>query len=156
MRNVKRIKYCVSIKDSIPEILKEKSYIALKKEDGSFKYKGKTWKDGSLHAKTREFGIFTVIADTINPIISDYHFSDNTNINYAGDLSVKILDNESGISYYRGEIDGEWILMEYDFKTNILIYYIDKEKLQKGEHTLKVIVRDRMDNESTLSKKFYY
>lgn len=146
----------VSIKDSIPEILKEKSYIALKKEDGSFKYKGKTWKDGSLHAKTREFGIFTIIADTINPIISDYHFSDNTNINYEGYLSVKILDNESGISYYRGEIDGEWILMEYDFKSDILIYYIEKEKLQKGEHTLKVIVRDRMENESTLRKKFYY
>lgn len=146
----------VSIKDSIPEILKEKSYIALKKEDGSFKYKGKTWKDGSLHAKTREFGIFTVIADTINPIISNFHFSDNTNINYAGDISVKIFDNESGISYYRGEIDGKWILMEYDFKSDILIYYIEKEKLQKGEHTLKVIVKDRMDNESTLSKKFYY
>ena len=146
----------VSIKDSIPELLKEKSYIALKKEDGSFKYKGKTWKDGILHAKTREFGIFTVIADTINPIISNYHFSDNTNINYAGDISVKILDNESGISYYRGEIDGKWILMEYDFKSDILIYYIDKEKLPKGEHTFKVTVRDRMDNESTLSKKFYY
>lgn len=146
----------VSIKDSIPEILKEKSYIALKKEDGSFRYKGKTWKDGILHAKTREFGIFTVIADTINPIISNYNFSDNTNINFAGDISVKIFDNESGISYYRGEIDGKWILMEYDFKSDILIYYIDKEKLPKGEHTLKVIVRDRMDNESTLSKKFYY
>lgn len=146
----------ISIKDSIPEKLKQKSYIALKKQDGSFKYKGKTWKDGYLHAKTTEFGVFTIIADTINPIISDYHFTDNTNKNDPGDISLKISDNESGISFYRGEIDGEWILMEYDFKSDILIYHIDKEKLQKGEHTLKVIVRDRMDNETTLSKKFYY
>ena len=144
----------VSIKDSIPEILKDKSYIAIKKEDGSYRYKGKTWKNGSLHAKTREFGIFTVVADTIKPTISDYHFNKNK-VNYTENISVQISDNESGISYYRGEIDGKWILMEYDFKSDLLIYHIDKEKIQKGEHTLKVIVRDRLDNETVFIKRFF-
>ncbi|MAO71023.1 MAG: hypothetical protein CMD02_00760 [Flavobacteriales bacterium] len=144
----------VSIKDSIPEILKQKSYIAIKKENGSFKYKGKTWKNGSLHAKTRELGVFTIIADTINPIISEYNLKNHTNTNNVGNISVKILDNESGISYYRGEIDGEWILMDYDFKSDLLVYYIEKDKLQIGEHTLKITVRDRMDNETVFIKNF--
>ena len=90
----------------------------------------------------------------LNPTISDYHFNKNK-VNYTGNISVKISDNESGISYYRGEIDGKWILMEYDFKSDLLIYHIDKEKIQKGEHTLKVIVRDRLDNETVFIKRFF-
>ena len=146
----------VTIQDSIPEKLKDKSYIAIKREDGTFKYKGKTWKEGRLLAKTREFGVFTVVSDTINPEINNFHFAENTNTNNAGIISVKITDNESGISYYRGEIDGKWILMEYDFKFDTLTYYIDTERLQIGEHVLKVVVRDRMDNETIFTKKFYY
>jgi len=148
----------VTIKDSSPDALKHKSYIALIREDGSFKYIGKTWKDGGLLAKTREFGEFTIVADTTNPIISDYNnnFTYKITDNYWGNISVKIADNESGISFYRGEIDGKWILMEYDFKTDLLIYYIEREKLQKGEHTLKVIVKDKLNNETTFTKKFYY
>ena len=146
----------VSIKDSIPEEKKEKSYIAIKTEDGSFKYKGKTWKNGNLYAKTREFGSFTVVMDTIQPIIKDYRYIKKNNDNYTKQISVKINDHESGIDFYRGEIDGEWILMEYDFKSNLLIYQIDPEKINQGEHTLKVIVRDKLDNQNIFKKKFYY
>ena len=148
--------YVVSIKSDIPNNLKDKVYIAQVRDDGTFKYKGKTWKDGNILAKTREFGKFSVIADTVNPVIYDYNFTDNTNVNYAGEISVKIVDNESGISFYRGEIDGKWILMEYDFKTNLLIYYIEREKLKKGEHTLKVVVKDRLNNENIFTQDFYY
>lgn len=148
--------YVVSIKSDIPNNLKDKVYIAQVRDDGTFKYKGKTWKDGNILAKTREFGKFSVIADTVNPVIYDYNFTDNTNVNYAGEISVKIVDNESGISFYRGEIDGKWILMEYDFKTNLLVYYIEREKLKKGEHTLKVVVKDRLNNENIFTQDFYY
>ena len=115
----------VSIKDTIPEILKDKRNIAIKKEDGSFRYKGKTWKNGGLHTKQEnsEFSQSNFV-NTIKPTISDYHFINNTKINYTGNISVKILDNESGISYYRGEIDGKWILMEYDFKSDLSLYII--------------------------------
>ena len=146
--------YVVSIKSDIPNNLKDKVYIAQVIDDGTFKYKGKTWKDGNLLAKTREFGSFTIIADTLNPIISNYNFTYNTNDNYSGNISVKISDNESGISFYRGEIDSKWILMEYDFKTNLLVYYIEREKLKKGEHTLKVVVKDKLNNETTFIQNF--
>ena len=146
--------YVVSIKSDIPNNLKDKVYIAQVRNDGTFKYKGKTWKDGNLLAKTREFGSFTIIADTLNPVISNYNFTYNTNDNYSGNISVKISDNESGISFYRGEIDGKWILMEYDFKTNLLVYYIEREKLKKGEYTLKVVVKDKLNNETTFIQNF--
>ena len=148
--------YVVSIKSDIDNNLKDKAYIAQVRDDGTFKYEGKTWKDGNILAKTREFGSFTIISDTLNPVISNYNFTYNTNDNYLENISVKISDNESGISFYRGEIDGKWILMEYDFKTNLLVYYIEREKLKKGEHTLKVVVKDRLNNETTFTQDFYY
>lgn len=148
----------ITIKDRVPERIREKSYIAIQREDGSFKYKGKTWKDGDILAKTREFGAFAIVADTLNPIISNYNYNFTYNItdNYWGNISVKIADNESGISFYRGEVDGEWVLMEYDYKSDLLIYYIEREKMKKGEHTLKVVVKDKLNNKTTFTKKFNY
>ena len=145
----------ISIKEDISSEIKDKVYIAKIRNNGSFSYKGKTWRNGFLSAKTREFGKFTVVADTINPIIYNYKFTDNTKANYWGDISVKITDNESGISFYRGEIDGKWILMEYDYKSNLLIYRFP-ETTQKGEHILKVVVKDRLGNKTEFKKEFYY
>ena len=145
----------ISIKEDISSEIKDKVYIAKIRNNGSFSYKGKTWRNGFLSAKTREFGKFTVVADTIYPLIYNYKFTDNTKANYWGDISVKITDNESGISFYRGEIDGKWILMEYDYKSNLLIYRFP-ETTQKGEHTLKVVVKDRLGNKTEFKKEFYY
>ena len=144
----------ISIKENIPNNLKEKSYIALIRENGNFKYKGKTWKDGYLHAKTTEFGQFTIACDTTSPKIFDYTY--NKISENSGIVSVKISDNESGISFYRGEINGKWILMDYDYKTNLLKYEIDNEKIVKGEQNLKIVVMDKLNNKTVLKKKFIY
>ena len=144
----------ISIKENIPNNLKEKSYIALIRENGNFKYKGKTWKDGYLHAKTTEFGQFTIACDTTSPKIFDYTY--NKISENSGIVSVKIYDNESGISFYRGEINGKWILMDYDYKTNLLKYEIDNEKIVKGEQNLKIVVIDKLNNKTVLKKKFIY
>ena len=111
--------YVVSIKANIPNNLKDKVYIAKIREDGTFQYKGKTWRDEYLSAKTREFGKYTIVADTINPIISDVTISTQKNkFGDIGSISVKITDNESGITFYGGEIDGKWVLMEYEYKVD--------------------------------------
>ena len=144
----------ISIKENIPNNLKEKSFIALIRENGSFKFKGKTWKDGYLHAKTSEFGQFTIVCDTINPKIFDYKY--NKSSEKSGIVSVKISDNESGVSFYRGEINGKWILMDYDYKTNLLKYEIDNDKILKGEQNLRIVVMDKLNNKTVLKKKFIY
>ena len=50
----------------------------------------------------------------------------------------------------------KWILMDYDFKTNLLKYEIDNEKIEKGEQNLKIVVMDKLKNKSVLTKKFIY
>lgn len=148
--------YVVSVKANIPNNLKEKVYIAKVRDDGSFKYKGKTWRKEFLSATTREFGKYAIVADTINPVISDVTISTQKNkFGNIGSISVKITDNQSGITFYRGDIDGKWALMEYEYKIDKLIYYFP-ENFIKGKHTIKITVRDKVGNKTVLEQKFTY
>lgn len=155
--NIPLHKKCViSIKANIPNNLKDKVYIAKVRNDGTFKYKGKTWRDEFLSAKTQEFGRYAIVADTINPIISDLTISTQKNkFGNIGSISVKITDNESGITFYKGDIDGKWALMEYDYKNNKLIYYFPNN-FTKGKHKIKIIVKDKVGNKTYLEQKFTY
>jgi hypothetical protein len=54
---------------------------------------------------------------------------------------------------YRGTIDGKWVLFQYDKKRNRLAYTFD-ERVEKGEHTLRLVVRDDRGNEGVFEKKF--
>tara|TARA_B100000902_G_scaffold209711_1_gene199546 strand:- start:3367 stop:5013 length:1647 start_codon:yes stop_codon:yes gene_type:complete len=139
----------ITIKEKIPNELIDKSYIGILRDNGNYSYIGKTFKNGSFHAKTKEFGSFTILSDTLKPIIYDYKLNNEK-------VSVKITDKESGISFYRGEINGRWILMEYDYKTKLLTFFLNEEKLKNGENKLKIIVRDRLNNESIFTKSFNF
>jgi len=148
--------YVVSVKANIPNNLKGKVYIAKVRDDGSFKYKGKVWRDKFLSAKTREFGKYAIVADTINPVISDVTISTQKNkFGNIGSISVKITDHQSGITFYKGNIDGKWALMEYEYKVDKLIYYFP-ENFTKGEHTIKITVKDKLENVNVLERKFTY
>ena len=70
-------------------------------------------------------------------------------------IKLTIKDNDSGIKSYRGEIDGKWILMDYDYKRNLLRYDID-EKLTKGKHTFTLKVTDNVNNEKVYTADFTY
>ena len=82
----------------------------------------------------------------------------NTQVNAIADSvqkeTLEILGDKAW--HKEGTETAEWILMDYDFKSELLTYYIDTEKLKKGEHSLKIITRDRMGNETIFIKKFIY
>ena len=82
-------------------------------------------------------------------------FEDGKNINSQSTIKCTIDDMESGISFYRGEIDSKWILMEYDYKKNLLTYKIPSD-FEKGKHTLTVVVKDRMGNKTEYTDNFTY
>ena len=82
------------------------------------------------------------------------HFDDVSSLSLTFD-GVNIIDNESGITFYKGEIDGKWALMEYEYKDDILIYYFP-DNFTKGEHQIKITVKDKVRNKTVLSQKFTY
>ncbi|MDD3722865.1 MAG: M23 family peptidase, partial [Lutibacter sp.] len=70
-------------------------------------------------------------------------------------LQVKIFDYKSGINTYRAEINGEWILMEYDVATGLLTYDFNDKTFSDSKHELKVVVTDNVGNSNTLTATFF-
>ena len=105
------------------------------------------WKENKIISKSNSFGAFTIVIDTIQPIIQVHEIS-NQSIQYI------ISDKLSGIKNYRAEIDGKWILMEYDFKTGI-IKHTFKEKPKGKNQYLTISVSDHANNTEIINKTFF-
>jgi len=148
-------KYTLSIKANVPDTLKSKTYIATTNMKGNFWHLGGKWQNGFLKTKVREFGNFCIVADTINPEIKGVNIFDGKVFNTQTTIKCTIKDKNSGIKSYRGEIDGKWILMDYDYKRNLLRFDIEKN-ISKGEHTFTLKVIDNVGNAADYSAEFTY
>lgn len=137
---------------NIPEKLKSKAVICFRNYKGNVSGKTSTWNGNYLEAKIREFGDYYIALDTTRPIATTLNLQNNQTIT-SENIQVKISDNLSGITRYSGSIDGEWVLMEYDYKSSVLTYTKSKNLLS-GEHTLKLIVSDEVGNTTTTTIKF--
>ena len=146
--------YTLSLSASVPKSLLSKTYIAKTDIKGKYKHIGGKWKNNQITTKTREFGDFCIVSDTINPEIIAINIHSNKKITNQKTIDFKIKDNESGIKSFRGEIDNKWILMDYDYKTNLLRYKI--EDLQKGEHVITLNVVDKLGNSSKFEAQFTF
>jgi hypothetical protein len=103
--------------------------------------------DGYVRARVREFGNYSVAVDTIPPKIKPINVESFKSL--AGQSAVKftISDELSGISTYRGTLNGKWVLMDYDPKNTLLTYFID-ERLLAGPNSFELKVTDSKGNVS--------
>ena len=147
--------YALELKSKVPDSLQKKVYIATTDMKDNFWYIGGEWKKTSLYAKTREFGDFCIIADTIKPEIIGLNIFPGKKFNTQKTIKLTIKDKDSGIKSYRAEIDNKWILMDYDHKKNLLRFDI-KNYLSKGEHDFKLEVIDNVGNIKNYEAKFIY
>lgn len=103
------------------------------------------WKNDRVKFNTRDFGQFTFLRDTIPPTITKIGLS-------TAAARFKIKDNLSGIAYFEANINGQWLLMVYDYKTGILkSEKADPSKLLAGDFELKIV--DQAGNESIFKQK---
>jgi Peptidase family M23 len=116
-----------------------------RKEGRGYVYVPSEWKNNRVTFNTREFGEFTLLRDTIPPTITNGGISTTA-------ARVRIKDNLSGIAYYEANINGEWLLMVYDYKNGILkSEKLDSSKLLQGDFELKVV--DQAGNETIYKQK---
>jgi hypothetical protein len=96
-----------------------------------------------------------LVSDTTVPTIKALNFDDKKWISKNETLEVKIEDDMSGISSYRATINGKFILMEYNYKTDVLTYDFNDEVISASENNLKVIVVDNVGNSATFEATFF-
>ena len=98
------------------------------------------WKNGKVSFNSLSMGQFTLLYDTVPPTVRSV--SMNTSI-----VRMKIRDDLSGISYFEASINGEWLLMTYDYKTGLLYSErLDRTKPIRGDFEMKVV--DNAGNET--------
>ncbi len=134
---------------------KNKLYIGRLNYKGKPYYTSTTRNGDKLTGKTRTFGSYIVASDTTEPTIKPVNFAEGKWISNQNFLKVKITDDLSGISSYRGTINGKFILMEYDYKKDVLTYNFNDNVNLETENNFKLIVIDNVGNSATFETKFF-
>lgn len=124
--------------------LNTKLLIARVSAHGKLTAVGGKLKNGKVTASVREFGWFTVVADTTAPTIKPLNFSNKCHIDTLARLAIRIDDDFSGIAEYTPRLNGAWHLMEYDAKNKLL--FCSLKKFRKGENKLKISLTDQQGN----------
>ena len=138
--------FVISITDKhLNKELREKAMIA-KLHNEEFICIASKWQENRIIGKSNSLGKFTIVIDTIPPVFK-YNGINNKTIEFT------ITDKLSGIKEYRGEINGKWILMEYDFKTNTIKHKFENKPNGKN-YVLKLNVLDNTKNQDSLSINF--
>ena len=130
-----------------------KALIARLDADGSVAASvGGSWADGWITAPVKSFGTYTVLLDTIPPVIANADL--RSDIKGRKGFSLRIADNLSGIGSWQGTINGEWILLEYDPKTKTLTHSFDKHTEGAGRKEFKLVVTDERGNPASYKLEF--
>lgn len=108
-----------------------------------------------LSTSTKTLGTYALTTDTVSPTISAINFKDGQWLSNYRFLKVKIDDALSGISNYRATVNDQWILMEYDYKTDTLTHDFNDNVVKEGKNNLKIIVTDNVGNSATFEAVFY-
>jgi Peptidase family M23 len=107
-----------------------------------FSYEGGKWSNGSLNFITREFGNFTILKDNVAPTIQVIYVNNQA-------ARFRIKDALSGINSFEATLNGQWLLMNYDAKSNMIM----SEKLAKQQPLKGDLVLTVTDNAG--NKKIY-
>lgn len=133
--------------DSCHIDLIDKIYIAYSEDNDDYSYMGKSMKGKMIDIKSRSLGYYKILMDTTKPVIKEVNFKDNKNISKQKNLKIKISDKQTGIKSYKATLNGEWILMEYDTKKELLTYNYN-ELLLVGKNQFKLEVTDITGNQA--------
>lgn len=112
--------------------------------DGRGKFLGGIWNGSQIKFQSREFGTFTIREDSISPTITPIKWTKDL-------LQFKISDNLSGIKDFACYVNGEWVLMKYEYK-NGLIWSEKKDNSVNFGGEIKCVVSDRAGNTRTFIK----
>jgi murein DD-endopeptidase MepM/ murein hydrolase activator NlpD len=107
-------------------------------------YQGGEWENGAISFSTRDLAGFTIAEDTIAPVITPRIIKSNQ-------LYFKINDDRSGIKAYKATLDGQFLLMHYEPKQDLIWAVRKDENIPiKGEFILEV--EDNTGNKSVFKR----
>lgn len=112
-------------------------------------------KEGLWTSKVKEMGEYKLARDSIAPKIIPLNFKSKQWLSKFKFLNLKISDDFSGIKSYRGTINGEWVLFEYEPKRKRLTYDFSDKFFELAKHELRLEVEDHVGNKAVYETTFF-
>lgn len=125
----------VSLKPEKTYPNKDRTQVYQVDDSGNFSFMGGEWSDNQITFKTRNFGSYTLLTDSLPPKVKPLIINRN-------DMVFRIEDTLSGIRDINLYVNDEWVLMNYDPKRN----QIWSEKLDPAKPFLGSVVLSVTDN----------
>jgi hypothetical protein len=123
----------------------EKNTAVYRTTGRSFSYEGGEWANGKLTFSPRELGDFTILTDQEPPTITRIYVNNQA-------ARFKISDRLSGIASYEAAINGKWLLLNYDAKSNTLVSErLNPTEVLRGDFEL--VVTDHAGNKKIYTQK---
>jgi len=120
---------------------------------GGTKFKKAVYKNGWYEASFRDFGLFQLVVDKTPPVVAPlWGFRDGVDASKMNRIAFSAIDNTEEIVDFTGLLDGQWLLFSND-KGRTFIYNFDKY-CPPGEHSLELIVKDVVGNETRKVYRF--
>jgi hypothetical protein len=136
---------------SLPSNLYDKAVVGYCKDGYKFESIGGEWQGDRLKAYSLNLGDFCITTDTRPPSIVLH--STKTVWQRGATISFKVDDDMSKIGAYRATMDGQWVLMSYDAKYDLMSIVLPDD-LYSGTHYFEVRVSDERKNEALYSREF--
>lgn len=114
---------------------------------------GGTVDGGTLSANVYLIDNYRVAVDTVAPRLSavkEKLWAKN------GRAVFSVADKHTGVSAFRGTIDGEFVLFEYSSKNGRITCDFKREGVARGKHELRLEVTDGVGNETVFEKDIIY
>ncbi len=133
---------------SVPDSLRSKAFIAYCDTDQEVVNYGGEWRGDTLLTRSRSLGDYCIMLDQTPPTITPVAFK--SDMSRSSQMRFLIKDDlpTGGSAHglrYKATIDGQWILMEYDYKNDLLRHRFDG-RFSPGKHQFRLEVRDDRDN----------
>lgn len=136
----------ISIKmNELSEAKTQKAIMVSFNSNGNPISEGGSAKQGWMTAKTRSFGDYSVMLDSVAPRLTPKNFKDQTSTAGLSRLEFTLSDNLAGVKTVTGTLNGKWVLLEQDPK-NSLLYYTKDERFIVGQNTLRISATDAVGN----------
>ena len=120
------------------------SFLSFINKNGDATFFSSTIKDGYWYGKSNILGKYIVSRDSVSPEIKKINFKDQQWLSNYKYLRLNISDDFSGIKKIRGEINGRWILLEYEPKNKSLIYDFSDLNFKKPLHKLEILLKTKL------------
>lgn len=108
--------------------------------------------DGYVKATFREFGEFALAVDTVMPSVKPI---DEARWGTLGLISFAVSDAQTGLRFYKGYIDGKFVLFEPQKGSSTVRFRMNRRDVVRGKlHTVRMVAQDMCGNETVVERQF--